>query len=61
MSQVLDASTDFFISYHNADAGWASWIAWQLEQAGFTTILQAWDFRPGSNFVLEMQNAARVA
>ena len=34
------------------------WIAWQLEEAGYTTVLQAWDFRPGSNFVLEMQKAA---
>ncbi len=48
---------DFFISYSSADRNWAEWIAWQLEDAGYTTILQAWDFRPGSNFVLEMQRA----
>src|SRR5262249_15204826 len=40
---------------------WGEWIAWQLEEAGYTTILQAWDFRPGSNFVLEMQKAAEDA
>ncbi|MBI4787368.1 MAG: toll/interleukin-1 receptor domain-containing protein [Chloroflexi bacterium] len=50
--------TDFFISYNHADQSWAEWIAWQLEQAGFTTVIQAWDFRPGSNFILEMQRAA---
>ena len=38
----------FFISYTNADRSWAEWIAWQLEQAGYTTLIQACDFRPGS-------------
>ncbi|MGR9276251.1 toll/interleukin-1 receptor domain-containing protein [Rhizobium leguminosarum] len=52
---------DFFISYTHADAQWAEWIAYVLEEEGFSTILQAWDFRPGSNFVLEMQNAAATA
>src|SRR5713101_4089153 len=49
---------DFFVSYNRADRAWAEWIAWQLEEAGYTTIVQAWDFRPGSNFVLDMQHAA---
>ena len=52
---------DFFISYNRADRTWAEWIAWQVESAGYTTVLQAWDFRPGSNFVLEMQRAAAEA
>jgi len=55
------ATKDFFISYNHDDTTWAEWIAWQLEQAGFTTIVQAWDFRPGGNFVLEMQNAAAAS
>jgi hypothetical protein len=49
--------TDFFISYTSRDKVWAEWIAWQLEEAGYATVLQAWDFRPGANFVLEMQRA----
>ena len=49
---------DFFISYSSADRAWAEWIAWELEQAGYTAIIQAWDFRPGSNFVIEMKKAA---
>jgi tetratricopeptide (TPR) repeat protein len=49
---------DFFISYTSADRTWAEWIAWQLEEAKFTVIIQAWDFRPGGNFVLDMQQAA---
>jgi len=48
---------DFFISYNNDDCAWAEWIAWQLEDHGYSTVLQAWDFLPGANFVLEMQNA----
>ena len=52
------AVTDFFISYTHVDRPWAEWIAWQLEAAGYTTVNQAWDFRPGANFVLAMQHAA---
>ena len=51
----------FFVSYNKADRLWAEWIAWQLEAAGYSTVLQAWDFRPGSNFVLEMDKAATEA
>ncbi|MFI7502998.1 TIR domain-containing protein [Streptomyces sp. NPDC049687] len=42
---------DFFVSYSPADERWASWIAWTLEEAGYRTVLQAWDFVPGTNFV----------
>jgi len=49
---------DYFISYTAADARWAEWIAWVLEEKKkCTTLLQAWDFVPGRNFVLEMQRA----
>ncbi|SPB14775.1 hypothetical protein NOV72_02007 [Caballeronia novacaledonica] len=53
--------TDFFISYTHADADWAQWIGYVLEEEGFSVVIQAWDFRPGSNFVLEMQKAADSA
>jgi hypothetical protein len=49
---------DFFISYSKADKDWAEWIAWTLEEAGYSVVIQAWDFRPGGNFVLEMHKAA---
>jgi tetratricopeptide (TPR) repeat protein len=52
---------DFLVSYNRADRGWAEWIAWQLEEAGYTTVIQAWDFRPGSNFIIDMQRAAERA
>ncbi|MGF1515688.1 MAG: TIR domain-containing protein [Elainellaceae cyanobacterium] len=50
--------TSFFVSYNSADSAWAEWIAWILEEAGHETIIQAWDFRPGGNFVMYMQRAA---
>ncbi len=37
---------DFFISYTSADETWATWIAWVLEEAGYTTLVQAWGFSP---------------
>jgi len=55
-----DSEVDFFISYNAADRAWAEWIAWQLEDSGYTTVLQAWDFRPGANFVLAMQHVAQA-
>jgi len=48
---------DFFITYSGADEAWATWIASTLEDAGYTTTIQAWDFRPGENFLAAMDNA----
>ncbi len=52
---------DFFISYTAADRVWAEWIAWRLEAAGYTTVLQAWDFRPGDAWVAQIQAATTTA
>ncbi|MCG8368088.1 MAG: toll/interleukin-1 receptor domain-containing protein [Pseudanabaenales cyanobacterium] len=52
---------DFFVSYNGVDKDWAEWIAWTLEDFGYTTIIQAWDMRPGADFILEMQKAALQA
>jgi hypothetical protein len=52
---------DFFISYTHTDKDWAVWIAWQLEEAGHTTVIQAWDFHAGENFVSAMHKAASNA
>jgi tetratricopeptide (TPR) repeat protein len=52
------AKKDFFISYNRADREWAEWVAWHLEETGhYSVAIQAWDFGPGSNFVLEMDRA----
>jgi tetratricopeptide (TPR) repeat protein len=56
-----DQKRDFFISYTAKDRKWAEWIAWQLEDAQFTSIIQAWDFGAGSDFVEEMDRASQKA
>lgn len=53
-------SRDFFVSYTGIDETWATWIANTLEDHGYTTVIQAWDFAAGSNFVLRMHEAART-
>ena len=49
---------DFFISFNKNDRTWADWIAWTLEEAGHEVVYQPWDFLPGNNFALKMQEAA---
>lgn len=48
---------DFFISYNHKDEQHAEWISWILEEAGYTTIVQAWDFKSGNNFAALMHQA----
>ena len=52
---------DFFISYTGTDKDWAVWVAVELERAGYTTVSQALDILPGSDFVHEMQEASATA
>ncbi|MEO3743333.1 TIR domain-containing protein [Plantactinospora sp. B5E13] len=52
---------DFFISYSPADERWATWLAWEFEAAGYRTMLQAWDFVPGTNFIDFMDRGVREA
>src|SRR5262245_42418351 len=56
-----DQKKDFFISYTAKDRKWAEWIAWQLEAIQFTSIIQAWDFGVGSDFIEEMDRATQKA
>ena len=58
---VVSGPVDFFISYASADRPWAEWIAWELDAAGYSTRIQAWDVQPGSDFVHEMHEATLVA
>jgi hypothetical protein len=46
-----DRPVDILISYSPADERWATWIAWLLETNGYRTMLQAWDFVPGTKFI----------
>ncbi|WP_083507211.1 toll/interleukin-1 receptor domain-containing protein [Frankia sp. ACN1ag] len=52
---------DFFVSYTSVDRGWAEWIAWQLEDAGYRVLIQAWDFVPGANWAIRMQQGVVYA
>jgi hypothetical protein len=59
--QKTESGKDFFISYNHKDRAWAEWIAWTLEEEGYSTVIQAWDFLPGKNFALEMKKALTTA
>jgi hypothetical protein len=52
---------DFFISRNKADREWAEWIAWQLEENGYSAIVQDWDFGSGNNFPLKMHEALSIS
>jgi tetratricopeptide (TPR) repeat protein len=52
---------DFLISYTNGDRRWAEWMAWVLEEAGYSAVLQAWDFRPGGDLKAAMNRAVMEA
>src|SRR5678810_1112700 len=53
-----DAGKDFFISYNKNDLQIAEWIAWELEEAQYSVIIQAWDFK--GNWVYEMDKAMKL-
>src|SRR3954462_14754941 len=55
MTSIAEGERDFFVSFNKADRAWATWIAWILEEAGYTVFFQDWDFK--GNFVLEMDRA----
>jgi hypothetical protein len=52
---------DFFVSYAGSDVRWATWIAWQLEAAGYSVLIQEWDFVPGTNWIDRMHVATQGA
>jgi tetratricopeptide (TPR) repeat protein len=49
--------TSFFISYAAADRAWAEWMAWELENNGYSTFFDARDIEPGQNFVHQVRQA----
>src|SRR3954463_11643134 len=53
--------TDFFISHAGRDTAWAEWLAWQLQQAGYSVELDVWDWAPGEDFVARMAAALERA
>ncbi len=53
--------TDIFVSHAGRDTAWAEWLAWQLQQAGYTVELDVWDWAPGEDFVVRMSAALQGA
>src|SRR4051794_41366076 len=58
---VSGRGTDFFISHAGRDTGWAEWLAWQLQQAGYSVEPDVWDWAPGEDFVARMSAALESA
>jgi hypothetical protein len=56
MQERQSAMPDFFIDYHDADVQWARWIAYQLENAQYTTFYREQDILPGMNRVLRIDD-----
>ncbi len=54
-----ESRKDFFISFTGKNKQWAEWIAWQLEAAGYSVIIQTWDFHAGNNISIVMDEALR--
>ena len=50
---------DFFVSYTGLDEKRATWIAQVLEESGYSVVIQAWDFRPGDNFVSKINQSLK--
>ncbi|WP_239341784.1 TIR domain-containing protein [Frankia sp. CiP3] len=60
-ARASDGGLDFFVSYAEADQAWAEWIAWQMENASYRVVLQAWDFRAGSHRIQQLHQATARA
>jgi tetratricopeptide (TPR) repeat protein len=56
MTGSADDKRDFFVSFNQADRAWATWIAWVLEEAGYSVFFQDWDFR--GSFIEQMHQAS---
>jgi TIR domain/NB-ARC domain len=54
---VVGDRADFFVSHAGADRAWAEWVAWQLEQAGYSVELDVWDWAAGQNFITKISDA----
>src|SRR3954471_22327666 len=56
MTDASDGKRDFFVSFNQADRGWATWIAWVLEENRHSVFFQDWDFR--GSFIEQMHQAS---
>ncbi|MGZ9107162.1 MAG: toll/interleukin-1 receptor domain-containing protein, partial [Rhodoplanes sp.] len=58
-TDTRDDKRHFFVSFNQADRGWATWIAWVLEEKGYSVFFQDWDF--GGSFIEHMHHASMRA
>jgi hypothetical protein len=56
MTDTASSKRDFFVSFNQADRAWATWIAWVLEEAGYSVFFQDWDFH--GSFIELMHHAS---
>jgi TIR domain/NB-ARC domain len=55
----VNVDRDFFHSFTGADRPWAVWLLAELDAAAYSSVSQLRDFVAGSNFAIEMDQAAR--
>lgn len=48
---------DFFVSYTGSNLNYATWVAEILEENNYKVTIQAWDFKPGDNFISKINEA----
>lgn len=53
----MASTKDFFISYDSSDKKWAIWIAWILEEEGYSVTIREWDALPGDHDTQYLQRA----
>ena len=59
MTETSDDKRDFFVSFNQVDRTWATWIAWVLEEKGYSVFFQDWDF--SGSFIEQMHQASQRA
>ncbi|MGH3997048.1 MAG: KGGVGR-motif variant AAA ATPase, partial [Pseudonocardiaceae bacterium] len=57
----IKTGADIYLSYHRSDRAWAQWVLTQLEDAGYSVLVDVRDFEPGSDFELSMRRAQESA
>jgi len=58
---MTEPGLDFYISYASQDRIWAEWAAGELRRAGYTIMLDVWDWLPGDNIIMAREGALRRA
>ena len=58
---TTEPGLDFYISYASQDRMWAEWAAGELRSAGYTIVLDVWDWLPGDNIITAREDALRRA